>query len=111
MSSLSDDKNTQNSHSDVTILYHLRRRPLLPIRWKNAPGVDSFIENIIRKQAENIYFYQCQKMPKNTENILFTKGVQYVNVQCNGDAFANPLQNYDNCSILKSTKQSRLIEK
>ena len=47
-------KNTKNSHSDVTIIYHLRRRPLLPIRWKNAPGVDSFLENIIRKQAENI---------------------------------------------------------
>lgn len=33
-------KNTENSHSDVTIIYHLRRRPLLPIRWKNAPGVN-----------------------------------------------------------------------
>lgn len=51
---------------------------------KKAGGVDSFLENIIRKQAENIYFYQCQKIPKNTENILFTKGVQYVNVQCKG---------------------------
>ena len=50
-------------------------------------------------------------MQKNTENILFTKGVQYVKDQCSGDAFANPLQNYDNCSILKSTKQSSLIEK
>ena len=78
---------------------------------KKAEGVDSFLENIIRKQAENSYFYQFQKMPKNTENILFTKGVQYVNVQCSGDAFANPPQNYDKCSILKSTKQSRLIEK
>jgi len=104
-------KNTENSHSDVTIIYHLRRRPLLPIRRKNAPGVDSFLENIIRKRAENKCFYPCQKITKNAENILFTKGVQYVNVQCSGDAFANPPQNYDNCSILKSTKQSRLIEK
>lgn len=36
-------KNTKNSHSDVTIIYHLRRRPLLPIRWKNAPGVDLLV--------------------------------------------------------------------
>ena len=39
---------------------------------KKAGGVDSFLENIIRKQAENIYFYQCQKIPKNTENIFLT---------------------------------------
>ena len=39
---------------------------------KKAVGVDSFLENIIRKQAENIYFYQFQKMPKNTENIFLT---------------------------------------
>lgn len=53
-----DEKNTKNSHSDVTIIYHLRRRPLLPIRWKNAPGVDSLQKTLfhnLQKMSKKIY--------------------------------------------------------
>ena len=47
---------------------------------------------------------------KNTENNLLYRVFNMSKINA-ADAFANPLQRYGKCSILKSTKQSRLIEK
>lgn len=44
--------------------------------------------NIRQKQSkESIVLQKYAELIKNAENILFTKGVQYVNVRCNGTIF------------------------